>query len=239
MSNENQAEVPERNPLTYGSVWKVLSAIDCSKHVKKKNNMSYLSWTWAWEIMMKHYPDMLVEHARQVDYDTAGSATVWCKVSIGHLERVMWLPVMTGYKNDAKVQPDARDIGDARMRAMVKCFALFGLGHYIYAGEDLPRTGDEPVVHEHQTQPTPGALVDATQQTPEPVVEDAQSPDAIVAGMKMAVDTFHSETLESLAGFWHTNKATIDWLDTYHPDHYAAIKAHFTAVKAKIMEASQ
>jgi hypothetical protein len=42
------------------------------------------------------------------------------------------------YRHKAIANPDARSISDAKMRCMVKCFALFGLGHYIYSGEDLP-----------------------------------------------------------------------------------------------------
>ena len=39
------------------NVWKTLSAIDCSKNVEKKGNLSYLSWAWAWQTLMEHYPD--------------------------------------------------------------------------------------------------------------------------------------------------------------------------------------
>jgi hypothetical protein len=41
--------------------------------------------------------------------------------------------------------PDAFDINSARMRCLVKCLAMFGLGHYIYAGESTPQ---EPVIEE-------------------------------------------------------------------------------------------
>ena len=43
------------------------------------------------------------------------------------------------YRHKAIANPDARSISDAKMRCLTKCFALFGLGHYIYAGEDLPQ----------------------------------------------------------------------------------------------------
>ena len=62
---------------------------------------------------------------------------MWCKVKIGELERLMWLPVMD-YKNKAIVNPDTRAVSDTRMRCLTKCLAMYGLGHYIYAGEDLP-----------------------------------------------------------------------------------------------------
>ena len=42
---------------TYASVWKTLSAIDCSEKAEKKNGLTYLSWAWAWGILMEHYPE--------------------------------------------------------------------------------------------------------------------------------------------------------------------------------------
>ncbi len=49
----------------------------------------------------------------------------------------MWLPVLD-FKNKPIANPNAFDINTARMRCLVKCLAMFGLGHYIYAGEILP-----------------------------------------------------------------------------------------------------
>jgi hypothetical protein len=49
----------------------------------------------------------------------------------------MWLPVLD-FKNKAIQSPNAFDINSARMRCLVKCLAMFGLGHYIYAGESAP-----------------------------------------------------------------------------------------------------
>ena len=34
--------------------------------------------------------------------------------------------------------PNSRHISDNKMRCLTKCISMFGLGHYIYAGEDLP-----------------------------------------------------------------------------------------------------
>jgi len=53
------------------------------------------------------------------------------------LKRDMWLPVMD-HKNKAVINPDACQINKTKMRCLTKCLAMFGLGHYIYAGEDLP-----------------------------------------------------------------------------------------------------
>ena len=52
------------------------------------------------------------------------------------------MPVMD-HRNNAIANPDARKISDTKMRCLTKCLAMFGLGHYIYAGEDLPE--QEPI----------------------------------------------------------------------------------------------
>ena len=65
---------------------------------------------------------------------------------------MMWLPVMD-YKNQAIANPTARQISDTKMRCLVKCISMFGLGHYIYAGEDLPNSeaSAPPVTHKAPT----------------------------------------------------------------------------------------
>ena len=48
------------------------------------------------------------------------------------------------YRNNAIENPTARQISDTKMRCLVKCMAMLGLGHYIYAGEDIPQESDSP-----------------------------------------------------------------------------------------------
>ena len=45
--------------------------------------------------------------------------------------------------NKAILEPTATQINNSIKRCLVKCFALFGLGLYIYRGEDLPED-DKP-----------------------------------------------------------------------------------------------
>ena len=63
--------------------------------------------------------------------------------------RHMWLPVMD-HRNKAIVNPDKFAINSSKMRCLVKCFSMFGLGHYIYAGEDLPQAVVNATVTEDQ-----------------------------------------------------------------------------------------
>lgn len=125
-------------------VWADLSAINVNDHVQKKANLSYLSWTWAWSTLMSKYPESyyVFNDCNQED----GSVMVECVLTIHEGEevatRTMWLPVMD-HRNKAIINPNARDISDARMRCLVKCMAMFGLGFYIYAGEDIPTAEKE------------------------------------------------------------------------------------------------
>jgi hypothetical protein len=120
-------------------VWADLSAINVNEHVQKKGNLSYLSWTWAWSTLMSKYPESYYVLDDRTKED--GSVMVECVLTIHEGDevatRTMWLPVMD-HKNKAIINPTSRDISDARMRCLVKCLAMFGLGFYIYAGEDIP-----------------------------------------------------------------------------------------------------
>ena len=123
-----------------GEVWTTLAAIDCSDKISKKMNLSYLSWAWAWAQLMGKYPESEYDFLEPV-IDESGSVEIWCAVTIKEgdksLKRMMWLPVMD-HKNNSITKPSSRQVSDTRMRCLTKCLAMFGLGHYIYAGEDLP-----------------------------------------------------------------------------------------------------
>lgn len=134
------------NPLKKGQkmkeIWKTLISIDCSKHIEKKGNLSYLSWAWAWNVLCDNFPDSNFEFEKdEVGSEfwslLDGSGEVRCRLTVNGHTRSCWLPVMD-YKNQAISNPNSRDLNDAKMRCLVKCIALFGLGLYIYAGEDIP-----------------------------------------------------------------------------------------------------
>lgn len=142
---------------TAADIWRTLSAVNVNEHIERKNGFSYLSWAWAWGVLMQHYPEAEFEFEADANGDEVfvfsdGSCEVRCIITIAGVSRRMWLPVMN-HRNDPIKNPHARDINDTRMRCLVKCMALFGLGHYIYAGEDLPseektsRTEDKVAVN--------------------------------------------------------------------------------------------
>ena len=130
-------------------IWDTLSKVDVSNHVEKKGNLTYLSWAWAWGVLMEHFPEVQYEF----DIEKFDDGTVEVRVAICISEdgqevvRHMWLPVMD-YKNKAIQNPDAFAINTAKMRCLTKCLAMYGLGHYIYAGEDLPQASNECIDNE-------------------------------------------------------------------------------------------
>jgi len=123
------------------SVFETLSAINVNEHTKQKGQFTYLSWSWAWEQLMNHYPDSSYEFLPLISYPD-GTCEASVNVSVDGITRNMVLPIMD-FKNNAKKNPDARDISDTRMRCMVKCIAMFGLGIYLYSGESLPEQTKE------------------------------------------------------------------------------------------------
>jgi DNA-directed RNA polymerase subunit RPC12/RpoP len=79
---------------------------------------------------------------------------VYTSVTAGGLTYEMWLPVMDGANKTMKALPykyttyrgektveamTMFDVNKTVMRCLVKNLAMFGLGLYIYAGEDLPQ----------------------------------------------------------------------------------------------------
>lgn len=119
------------------SVWNTLSAIDCKAHIEKKGQFSYLAWTWAWAMVKEKYPEATYFLNEDMVF-ADGSMEVRVLVEIEGTCHEMWLPVLD-FKNQAIQNPNAFDINTARMRCLVKCLAMFGLGHYIYAGESAPQ----------------------------------------------------------------------------------------------------
>jgi len=128
-------------------VWQALAALDVNKHVEKKGGFSYLAWTWAWATVKERYPCANYEILPDMQYPS-DTREVRCAVTIEGMTHVMWLPV-TDHRNQAIVNPDAFQINTARMRCLVKCLAMFGLGFYIYAGESAPQ---EPQATEEEWQ---------------------------------------------------------------------------------------
>ena len=148
-----------------------LYSLNVNEYVEKKQGLSYLSWSFAWAEFKKIFPDATYyirkdDNGRCYFGDEQIGYMVYTSVTAGGLSYEMWLPVMdnnnkamklNGYtyatrNGDKTVEPISMfDINKAVMRCLVKNLAMFGLGLYIYAGEDLPEDitpKKEPMTYE-------------------------------------------------------------------------------------------
>ena len=145
---------------TEKSVFETLSAINVNDKVEQKNGLTYLSWAWAWAEVKKNYPSatykVVKDEATNMPFVYDPSMGYMCstEVTIEGETLEMWLPVMDGANKAMKLQSyeyttrygkktcqgaTMFDINKTIMRCLVKNLAMFGLGHYIYAGEDIPQ----------------------------------------------------------------------------------------------------
>lgn len=120
-----------------------LYKIDVNDYTEQKGGLTYLSWSWAWAWTKKHYPDATYSYYRNPEtnlpysYQEGVGAFCHTSVTIKGETLEMWLPVMT-FKNSAEKQPDSVQINKTLMRCLTKNLAMFGLGLYVYEGEDMP-----------------------------------------------------------------------------------------------------
>lgn len=125
-----------------------LNKINVNDKVEKKNNLTYLSWAWAWGEVKKKHPDAtytIYENNEGWNYFTDGR-TAWVKtgVTINNIEHIEYLPVMDFRNKSIPLDNiSSFDVNKTIQRSLTKAVARHGLGLYIYAGEDLPED-DKP-----------------------------------------------------------------------------------------------
>lgn len=147
----------------------ILNAVNVNEHTETKDTgkvkLTYLSWAWAWSEVKKRFPEASYEiikfNGLPYVYDEKTGYMVYTTVTIDGITHEMWLPVMDGNNRAMMAQPyevktkyssftvqpaTMFDVNKAIMRCLTKNLAMFGLGLYIYAGEDLPEVTDEEVV---------------------------------------------------------------------------------------------
>ena len=139
--------------------------LNVNEHTETKNGLTYLSWAWAWQEVLKVCPTASYELLKFTNKETGTvqpyvtdpvyGVMVFTKVTLLGDTKEMWLPVMDGANKAMKDNPYTYktkygektvaaatmfDINKAAMRCLVKNLSMFGLGSYIYSGEDLPET---------------------------------------------------------------------------------------------------
>jgi hypothetical protein len=88
----------EKKELT---TFEKLSAINVNAKAEKKNNLTYLSWAWAWSEVKKACPDATYEMG-ETEYDEALGFMCHTSVCIEGETLEMWLPVMDGANKSMK-----------------------------------------------------------------------------------------------------------------------------------------
>lgn len=151
------------------TAFEVLNQVNVNDHTEVKDTgkvkLTYLSWAWAWAEVKKRFPNASYEIVKfnglPYVYDDKTGFMVYTKVTIEDITHEMWLPVMdsnnkamlarsyevkTSYKTFTVNPATMFDINKTIMRCLTKNLAMFGLGLYIYAGEDLPEGSEEEVI---------------------------------------------------------------------------------------------
>lgn len=159
------------------NVFEKLYSMNVNSKTEEKNGLTYLSWAWAWGEFKKVYPEATYtikknEQGLPYIYDENLGYMVFTSVTVGDLTHEMWLPVMDSANKSMKDKPytyQAKeyqygkwtgnmvdktvesatmfDINKTLMRCLTKNLAMFGLGLYIYAGEDLPEENGETIIN--------------------------------------------------------------------------------------------
>ena len=161
------------------AMFDALYSLDLSDKLEKRENdkLSYLSWANAWAEFKRAYPNaeyrIIKDPTTNLPYfnDPNTGLIVYTEVTADNQTYEMWLPVMDAKNKAMKEQPYTYqvydsykktyvektvqaatmfDINKAIMRCLVKNLAMFGLGLYVYAGEDL--SNEENLVAENNLQ---------------------------------------------------------------------------------------
>ncbi len=131
--------------------------VDVRNHVTTKQNQKYLSWVFAWKEFKRICPDAnyrVIYSEFGIPYTvTPLGIMVRTEVTAGGETIPMHLPVMNGANKAMKesqytyntrsgekqVEPATMmDVNKAIMRCLTKNIAMFGLGLFIFTGEDMP-----------------------------------------------------------------------------------------------------
>ena len=153
----------ERRAIMFDALY----SLDLSDKLERRDNdkLSYLSWANSWAEFKRAYPNaeyrIIKDPETNLPYfnDPDIGIMVYTEVTADNQTYEMWLPVMNGANKAMKEEAYTYqvydtfkkqyvektvnaatmfDINKAIMRCLVKNLAMFGLGLYVYAGEDIP-----------------------------------------------------------------------------------------------------
>jgi hypothetical protein len=168
------ATADERRAIMFNA----LSNLDLSDKCEKRESLTYLSWANAWSEFKSAYPSAtyrILKNESGLPYfsDPNLGIMVFTEVTVDDVTHQMWLPVMDSKNKAMKLQPYSYqvwdnykksyvdktvqaasmfDINKTLMRCLVKNLAMFGLGLYIFQGDDLPEKSTDDTPQQQQMQ---------------------------------------------------------------------------------------
>lgn len=207
-----------------------LYSLNVNDKVEKKDNLTYLSWAYAWAEFKKIYPSATYRIIMNPDthlpyFQDSMGIIIMTEVTADGLTYQMWLPVMDSKNKAMKSEPysyqvwdnyskqyiektvaaaTAFDINKTIMRCLVKNLAMYGMGLYIYAGEDLPEADQQntPVVPQQTQQKR-----QYTKRTPAPVSQPQPQYDPY-ANVRQALAS--AKDMNSLMAVYQQYKSLVD-----------------------------
>ena len=236
------------------AMFDALYSFDLSDKLERRDNdkLSYLSWANAWAEFKRAYPNAEYRIIKNPDTnlpyfnDPNIGIIVYTEVTADGQTYEMWLPVMDA-KNKAMKETAYTyqvydifkkqyvektvnaatmfDVNKTIMRCLVKNLAMFGLGLYVYAGEDLPndetQQNDINATKKQATRKTRTATPTPTTVTFQQLTQDKY------AGIKTALSYCNDQT--SLMNLYKQHQNEVE--------NNAEIKALFTERKQQLKAA--
>ena len=208
------ATADERRAIMFNA----LSNLDLSDKCEKRESLTYLSWANAWSEFKSAYPSAtyrILKNENGLPYfsDPALGIMVFTEVTVDDVTHQMWLPVMDSKNKAMKLQSytylvwdnyqkkhvektvqaaSMFDINKTLMRCLVKNLAMFGLGLYIFQGDDLPEKSAD----------------DTNSSVPQPMQRPVQQPIDPLAGIKNAINSANDVT--TLMSFYLDHQGEIE-----------------------------
>ena len=208
------ATADERRAIMFNA----LSNLDLSDKCEKRESLTYVSWSNAWSEFKSAYPSatyQILKNENGLPYfsDPNLGIMVFTEVTVDDVTHQMWLPVMDSKNKAMKLEPytysvwnnfkkafeektvqaaSMFDINKTLMRCLVKNLAMFGLGLYIFQGDDLPEKSAD----------------DTTSSVPQQTVRPVQQPVDPLAGIKAAINSANDVT--TLMSFYLDHQGEIE-----------------------------
>ena len=209
------ATADERRAIMFNA----LCNLDLSEKSEKRDTLTYLSWANAWSEFKSAYPSAtyrILKNENGLPYfsDPNLGIMVFTEVTVDDVTHQMWLPVMDSKNKSMKLTPytyqvwdnykkafvektvqsaSMFDVNKTLMRCLVKNLAMFGLGLYIFQGDDLPEKSAD----------------DTTSSAPQPMQRPVQQqPVDPLAGIKNAINSANDVT--TLMSFYLDHQGEIE-----------------------------